>query len=1022
MDADFNLNAVQSQQAEIQKQSVERSQQEEERKQARDSRGLQKSEADAAEVERRLQTEERAKAHAERARFAQLRQNEASEKRDQMHHKTMKWLSRLDTVNAYLNALVKHSENPSSCKWIFDTVEYQSWMRTDDPINALWINSGPGTGKTILAGQIVRHLRECSDNSNTVVTFYFCNGVNASKDDPLAILRTILCQLLDALPEIPQRVTELYRNSYLKGSESAHSLPFLDIQDLLNSTIELFDAVYVILDGIDELSDRRDLLTYLTALGRRGVQDKVKVLVISRMESDIRQAIGNYMSFAIHPSNTKSDMRSYITRSIRAKLDLQPPDVQKTQNVLFKRARGMFIWVRLVIDLLAEAANADECHEILQEIPQELHEIYCLIIGKIHRKVASGPPRKKLRAKSILSWLALSFRPLRIQELQEALATEESLNAKSSENLTWEQKLVRFSPTEKSILDVCGNLIDEENGVISLLHHTAREFLVASYSTTRESSEIQQYTADMNVDNAKITKCCLSYLVNRDSSLGASFNEYNKQDLSREDLRMHLLSSYPFYEYACRQWPYHLGRCSADSNAGPLEIFPTFQLCTSWYQGWSLFHPSGRVPHAKLFQRLRKHGPTICAWLDLLNVMLGGFVSQSDVSLEDIAKYTIDAPRLLRERCAVSFVNVMSLDTAAKLGYHSVVSQILKITSPNYSIVKPAFNSAIAKNHTETVAVLCEYLVTRDWISHPLELAQARGDKSIEKVLLKRLREKDAEIEQFLGSDAKKLKPRVFRMLPVDDASQGMFDRPYWESVSPVNDCGTYLAYRDSGAHNPVRNPIRHPARNQENQRERVLPMRPTRQHAEEGDGEGFPTQRRPAFIRMPADRNSKVEFLRAGANALQARMTSAHKYHKNGSTKTEIRQETLGLEVAPYLQDEDSEEENNRRLAAYYLLASSTNYAYSSCFGPHFHPTDPIVCRPSKVFPHVDVVHSAIRERTWPVLMDIGPSLRMNWRMEMGPRSLLLQASLRSNRSSSYAANVTTNRVWRNIYLADQG
>ena len=1004
MDADFNLNAVRSQQTERQEQSLERLKQEQERTESRETRTLQASEANSSGIERTLQIEERAKAQAERARFAQQRQSEANEKRDQMHHKVMKWLSRLDTINAYLNALVKQSENPFSCRWIFDTAEYRAWVRTEDPINALWINSGPGTGKTILAGQIVRQLREDSENSQgTVVAFYFCNGVNASKDDPLAILRTILCQLLDSLPKLPEWVTELYRSSYLKGSESAQSLPFLDIQDLLDRTLDLFESVYIILDGIDELSDRKDLLTYLTALGRRGVRDKVKVLVISRMESDVRQAIGSYMSFAIHPSNTKNDMRSYIARSIRAKLNLDPAEVSNTENTLSKRARGMFIWVRLVIDLLADAANAEEYHEILREIPQELHEIYCLIVEKIHKKVVNGPPSKKVRAKAILRWLALSFRPLRMQELQEALATEDSVDEKPNKNLSWEGNLARFRPTEKAILDVCGNLIDEENGTISLLHHTAREFLVTS--SGYRSSEVQQYTVYINTGNAKITVLCLTYLINTDSSLRSSINAAIERDASRDDLRKDVLSTYPFYEYACRQWPFHFGRCPIESNPEPLKIFPTFQLCTSWYQGWSLFHPSGRVPHSKLFQRLRKHGAAVCAWLDLLNVMLGGFVSQSDVSLDDITKYTVDAPLLLRERCTVSFVNVMSLETAAKLGYHSVVSQILKITSPNYSTVKPAFNSAISKDHAETIAVLCEYLATRDWVSHPLEMAQAKGDKRIEKVLLKRLQEKEADIEQFLGIDAKKSRPRAFRMLPVDDANQGMFDRPYWESVTPVSDGGNYLAYRESNTHKPRQ----HHEQIHKRQRERVLPRVSATQHTEDEVEDVIPIHRRPAFIRMPASPNFRVEYVRDRLNALHEVSTIVHEDNEDGSPRAETRQERFVNEVAEDMQRAESAENPDLRLAAYYLLASSPTYAYSSTFGPHFHPTNRRACRPSKVFPHIDVAHRAVRERTWPVLGDISSTPNASWRIPMWQRGPLSNRSWRFYRSSPRRSDNTS-------------
>lgn len=123
-DAEFHLNAVRNQQDEEHKQSLERSKQEEDRQKADESRNLLVTETRTAETERRLHAEEHIKTEAERAIMNQQREIENNERRDRTRHKIMKWLSRSETVNPYPNALAKHLENPSSCRWIFETVEY----------------------------------------------------------------------------------------------------------------------------------------------------------------------------------------------------------------------------------------------------------------------------------------------------------------------------------------------------------------------------------------------------------------------------------------------------------------------------------------------------------------------------------------------------------------------------------------------------------------------------------------------------------------------------------------------------------------------------------------------------------------------------------------------------------------------------------------------------------------------------------------------------------------------------------
>ena len=365
-------------------------------------------------------------------------------------------------------------------------------------------------------------------------------------------MRTLLCQLLDLLPSLPVWVSEQYRESYVKGFESVQILPFIVVQDLLNKTFELFGKVYLVLDGIDEVKDRAELLVYLTSLGRRGVNDKVKVLITSRTEPDIRQALQSFIKFTIHPSNTKEDIRNYIVRSVRARLELKGIHAQATVKTLHKRARGMFIWFRLVIDMLREAATPDEFQEILTTVPQELHDIYCLVLERIHKKISNGPLRKQDRAKAMFRWLTLSYRPIKIQELQEALAVEGCISSagKADRKASWLENMSSFRPIEQAIMDVCGSLVDEDNGVISLLHHTAREFLLGS--TGFRSPEVQKYTIYTNTGNASITEYCLTYLIETESGLQSSifFDDDAEQ---RVELRERIISEYPFYEYACRQ-------------------------------------------------------------------------------------------------------------------------------------------------------------------------------------------------------------------------------------------------------------------------------------------------------------------------------------------------------------------------------------------------------------------------------------------------------------------------------------
>ena len=776
----FDVLAVQNQQQEQSEQAIERSK-------AENARVFQESESKRADAERKLQAIERFEAGEERSRQSQAAIVDQRKENSRLRHKLMKWLSRSDTINTYRHAIDKQRENPTSCEWIFDAPAYKQWERPDDPSHALWIFAGPGTGKTVLTAQIVRRLRETYSSEKSAVLFFFCNGVNASKDTGLGILRTLLCQMLDLLPYIPEFVQEVYHDSYRRGLEIAQSLTFVVLSDLFCKTIDLFDKIHIVVDGIDEIEDRKDILNLFASLGRRGINENINVLVVSRRESDIGQLLRNFIHLSIHPSNTKLDIENFITITVDSKLDLDKDRAESVKFRLRRKARGMFIWIRLVVDILQDAATVDEFEEILLRIPQELHDLYCTILKRIYEKLSAGPESRLVRAKSIFKWLALSPRPLQVTEIQEALAVEGCMSPRANRKAVWSQNLESFRPGLTAIIEVCGTLVDETENAISLLHHTFREFLLSGSGF--RPPDVQKFSVYSNTGNAEIGACCLFYLNNIESTMRKDF--FDGKDIyvghARLSTQHDIIGGFPLYEYACRQWPTHFGRCPVEHNSSILPVFSQFVFCTTWYQGWVLFSPSGRVPHSRLFRRIRKHGKLVCAWLDLLDVMLGGFVSQNAVSLQEVAEYTSDAPMLLLERFGDDrtggdepIKNLMDLGHAAERGHFAMVSWIVKQTSPKYDDVAIALRHASKAEHEETIWILCDYLMSME---HPsaLDVARAENDTVVESILLKHIQTVQERIARFQNNGSATQAPA--NTFPPPDPPESTWSNPFIEPL-----------------------------------------------------------------------------------------------------------------------------------------------------------------------------------------------------------------------------------------------
>jgi ankyrin repeat protein len=106
--------------------------------------------------------------------------------------------------------------------------------------------------------------------------------------------------------------------------------------------------------------------------------------------------------------------------------------------------------------------------QALDKLPKDLDETYARIMRDIEKKT----PHMADLAHRALMWILYAARPLRTIELQHALATDCAYQAKANLDL---------NPVEV-ILEACGNLVVEENGVVRPIHYSVQEFFTSPSS------------------------------------------------------------------------------------------------------------------------------------------------------------------------------------------------------------------------------------------------------------------------------------------------------------------------------------------------------------------------------------------------------------------------------------------------------------------------------------------------------------------------------------------------------------
>jgi ankyrin repeat protein len=129
----------------------------------------------------------------------------------------------------------------------------------------------------------------------------------------------------------------------------------------------------------------------------------------------------------------------------------------------------------------------------------------------------------------IFRWLSFAKRPLTAQELQHALATEESATSFDEENMVDTNMLV----------SVCGGLvvITPVSNMVRFVHVSAQHFLKAHNA---------MQAADAHRD---IGLTCLTYL---------SFDTFATGRLDKREELQRRMDEYPFLDYAARFWGVHV--------------------------------------------------------------------------------------------------------------------------------------------------------------------------------------------------------------------------------------------------------------------------------------------------------------------------------------------------------------------------------------------------------------------------------------------------------------------------------
>jgi hypothetical protein len=201
--------------------------------------------------------------------------------------KICSWLAAPDPSTNYHKA---HKQRQAETGlWLLEGAKFTGWKTS--AASRLWLYGIPGCGKTILSSTIIGHLLQyCHDDASMVTAYFYFDFNDTQKQDPELMLRSLFCQFLQRSLTMPDGVDTLFsacENG--KRQPSLHALLEITLQ-----VMQQFTHVYIILDALDECTQRQELMDVLeTVAGWR--LDNVHMLMTSRKERDIESSLEGFV-------------------------------------------------------------------------------------------------------------------------------------------------------------------------------------------------------------------------------------------------------------------------------------------------------------------------------------------------------------------------------------------------------------------------------------------------------------------------------------------------------------------------------------------------------------------------------------------------------------------------------------------------------------------------------------------------------------------------------------------------------
>ena len=387
------------------------------------------------------------------------------------------------------------------------------------------------------------------------IAYIYCNFRLQDEQKVDGLLASLLKQLAKSHPFLPATIKELYDRHKTKRTRPSLE----EISRSLQAVTALYSRIFIIVDALDECQVsngcRQRFLAGLFNLQKKcganlfatsrpisSVEKEFNgrlTLEIRASEEDVRKYLDGYMfrlpGFVARSRELQEEIKTNIVNAIDGMY------VVYFEHQLNNANLTRFLLAQLHLESLTGKRSPKAIRAALKSLATG-YGAYDHAYENAMERINGQIKDQKELAKQVLLWVACAKRPLTITELQHALGVEVGESKLDEENLS----------QVEDIVSVCAGLvtIDEESGIIRLVHYTTQEYFERMQSQWFPNAQ------------TNITIICVSYL---------SFDRFESGICQNDEEFEQRLQLNKFYDYAAHNWGHH-ARAASTSCQGVIEF------------------------------------------------------------------------------------------------------------------------------------------------------------------------------------------------------------------------------------------------------------------------------------------------------------------------------------------------------------------------------------------------------------------------------------------------------------------